>query len=190
MGTARLGTIFLTGQSDKHSCSLTPDQQKTAHELRKLGVEVQPLNFPYQERMAPYRKINILLASMANLQMFFQSRRPEFTSKYRSRFCEKISEYALTLVLAGSCGLEIINNLRLPDDVKKKLHIFSYGPVARKMPDISCTLVQGRHDGLSKYFFSKVDFSVNCGHMGYLQSPEVMRVLHDTALKLQRKVKE
>lgn len=189
METARLQAIFLTGQSDKRSCSLAPDQEQTAQVLGKLGLDVYPLNFPYQEQMAPYQKIPIIRASIANLRMYLQSRREEFANRYRPQFCERISQHAFTLVLAGSCGLEIINNLRLPDEIKKKLHIFAYGPVARKQPDISCTLVQGRRDWLSKYFFSRVDVVVNCGHMDYLQWPDVLRALKATVLRLQKAMK-
>ena len=188
MGTAGLGAIFLTGQSDKRSCSLTPEQEQTAQALGKLGLDVYPLNFPYQEQMAPYQKVPLIRASIANLRMYLQSRRDEFTSRYRPQLCKRISQHPFTLVLAGSCGLEIINNMRLPDEIKKKLHIFAYGPVARKQPDISCTLVQGRRDWLSKYFFSQVDIVVNCGHMDYLQCPEVLRVLKETALHLQEEI--
>nr|MDU9046806.1 hypothetical protein [Candidatus Electrothrix aestuarii] len=188
MGTAGLGAIFLTGQSDKRSCSLIPAQEQTAEALRKLGLDVYPLNFPYQEQMAPYQKVPIIRASIANLHMYLQSRQEEFASKHRPQFCERISQHTFTLVLAGSCGLEIINNLCLSDEIKKKLHIFAYGPVARKQPDISCTLVQGRRDWLSKYFFSQVDLIVDCGHMDYLQSPEVLRVLKETALHLQEEI--
>ncbi|WPD23030.1 MAG: hypothetical protein SD837_00405 [Candidatus Electrothrix scaldis] len=189
MGTGRLGAIFLTGQSDKRSCSLIPEQEQTAQALRKLGLDVYPLNFPYQEQMAPYRKVPLVWASIANLRMYLQSRQEEFASRYRPQLCERISQHTFTLVLAGSCGLEIINNICLSDEIKKKLHIFAYGPVARKQPDISCTLVQGRRDWLSKYFFSQVDVSVHCGHMDYLQCPEVLRALKETALQLQKETK-
>ena len=188
MASICLGAIFLTGQSDRRSCGLSPDQQQTADMLQSLDIEVQPLNFPYQEQMAGYRKINILLASIANLHMYFQSRQEAFVSRYRPQFCRKISQHAFTLVLAGSCGLEILNNFQLSDEVKKRLLIFAYGPIARKRPDIRCTMVQGRRDRLSRYFFPQTDFSVDCGHMDYLQSPEVISLLKVTALRLKEEI--
>lgn len=184
MGTKRIGAVFLTGQSDYRSCSLSPIQQKIEHELTRLDVEVQPLNFPYQEQMAPYREVNILFASLTNITIFFQSRRLSFAQRHRDQLCEISSQNAITLVLAGSCGLEIFNNLRLPNEVTKKMHIFAYGPVARKIPDSTFTFIQGKNDWLSKCFFSNVLNSVKCGHMDYLQSPEVLAILKCTVEKL------
>ena len=88
-------------------------------------------------------------------------------------------------VLAGSCGLELFNNLHLPDALRRRTHIFAYGPVSRQIPEVASHLfVQGTHDWLSRFYHPQVQHRYSCPHMGYLQAPETLRLFHD----YQRKV--
>ncbi len=85
-----------------------------------------------------------------------------------------------TLFLAGSCGLELFNNLALPADTLRRVTIFAYGPVARRRPGCACLLVQGRRDWFSRRYFRTVDARVNTGHMDYLANPEVAKLAVET----------
>ena len=51
--------------------------------------------------------------------------------------------------LAGSCGLELFNNLALPTHLQGRCAILAYGPTARRMPDTTVEVVVGRRDWIS-----------------------------------------
>jgi hypothetical protein len=74
---------------------------------------------------------------------------------------------------AGSCGLELFNNLQLPVDAIRKVSVFAYGPVARRRPDCVHLLVGATRDSISKHYFPAPDHIVDCGHMNYLSNPIV-----------------
>ena len=57
-----------------------------------------------------------------------------------------------TLFLAGSSGLELLYNLDLPNADLARIHVFAYGPVARRLPACDACFVQGR-DLISRLFF-------------------------------------
>jgi hypothetical protein len=91
------------------------------------------------------------------------------------------------LIFAGSSGLELFANLRLPGDVLARVEIVAYGPVARRLPDCPCVLVQGRRDWLSRAWFPRVDHRVDCGHLDYLTSPEVLTLSVAAVERLSRR---
>lgn len=179
-----LGVVFLTGQSDKHSCALSPLQQAFMQQLLVNGVQAMPLNFPYDGTLLPYRQANLFNASLANGQLYLNSRRSEFKSQYHQAVATELSRYSKTLVLAGSCGLELLNNVQLDASFSKRLHILAYGPVARSRPVFNCTLVQGRQDWLSRWFFPTVDIRIDSGHMAYLESKQLLAVAQSLITQL------
>lgn len=78
-----------------------------------------------------------------------------------------------TLLLSGSCGLELFNNLHLPAEVLSRVSLFAYGPVARKRPACRHLLVQGHRDAISRLWFPQVDRRIESGHMDYLTRPDL-----------------
>ena len=165
--------IFITGQSNPLSWTLSPVQQDFLNDLGLSADEIYLLNFPYQDGSHQYSKINILLASYHNVKNYWQSRSKSFKQKYQQDVIRLVSEAQHTLFIAGSCGLELLNNLFLPQTCLNKLSIFAFGPVSRSYPNTNTLLVQGERDWISRFFFRSVDCRVPCSHMSYLNEPKV-----------------
>ena len=165
---------FLTGQSDASRCALSPVQRAFLDALPLPASARQPLNFPYDADTAAWRNVSLLTASINNGRQYLASRRPGFAERHTHHVMRELSRAPRTLILAGSAGLELLSNLRLPREALDRIHVFAYGPVARRLPDCPCVLVQGRRDWISRWWFSTVDHRVDCTHLDYLSSPEVL----------------
>jgi len=169
---------FITGHSMGGCTGLSEEQ---------LGFQVRsgiprehwlPHNFPYQESF-PFRMPNLLAASFNNSVHYYTSRWRGFRERHRDAVAEVFSRHEVVILLAGSCGLELLNNLELPADVLRRVHVFAYGPVSRALPETaSRMMVQGQGDFISRAFHGKVDHRYPCSHMGYLESPETLRLFH------------
>lgn len=116
----------------------------------------------------------LLKASVHNSVQYLLSRRPFFSERYQAVVLALLSRHPHTVLLAGSCGLELLNNLYLPPAWLTRISVFAYGPVARHRPACRHVLVQGRHDGISRLFFNSAHHRVDCGHMDYLQQEAVV----------------
>ena len=169
-----LQVAFLTGQSDAPRCALSPVQRAFLDALPLPAPARLPLNFPYDGGTEPWRHTSLLAASINNARLYLASRRPDFAARHAPRVIRELTRTPRTLILAGSSGLEILANLRLPREALDRLHVFAYGPVARRLPDCPCVLVQGRRDWVSRWWFRTVDHRVECTHLDYLESPEVL----------------
>jgi hypothetical protein len=165
---------FLTGQSDATRCALSPVQRAFLEALPLPASASLPLNFPYDADTAPWRNVSLFAASVNNARQYRASRRSEFAARHAAQVLRQLERAPRTLILAGSAGLELLANLRLPREALDRLHVFAYGPVARRLPDCPCVLVQGRRDWVSRWWFRTVDHRVECTHLDYLQSPEVL----------------
>lgn len=167
---------FFTGQSDPSGNALSPGQREF---LSRSGVPPEQrleLNFPYQPSAA-WRNTSLLGASLANARQYLGSRNEAFAETHREAFLETFSGFPNVILLAGSCGLELLANLRLPEAFLRRLHVFAYGPVSRSIP--SCAtfwIVQGKRDPISKWWHPKADHVISCGHMDYLESEETSRL--------------
>ena len=169
-----LQVAFLTGQSDAPRCALSPAQRAFLDALPLPAPARLPLNFPYNAGTAPWRHVPLVAASINNARLYLASRRPDFAARHAPRVVRELTRTPRTLILAGSSGLELLANLRLPREALDRLHVFAYGPVARRLPDCPCVLVQGRRDWVSRWWFRTVDHRVECTHLDYLESPEVL----------------
>ncbi|WP_445765993.1 hypothetical protein [Rheinheimera sp.] len=183
-----VAVVFLTGQSNKQSCALSPVQQAFMQQLLAEGVTGVPLNFPYNSALLPYRQVNLFSASLANSRLYLSSRRGSFKAQYREAVAAVLSRYSKTLVLAGSCGIELLNNLQLDASFSSRLHILAYGPVGRCRPAFDTTLVQGQQDWLSRWFFPAVDIRIDSGHMAYLQSAQLLDIARSLITQLRETV--
>lgn len=170
---ARWQVAFLTGQSDPLNCALSPAQQRFLDNLA-APVTVDG-NFPYAAPTREFRPIPLLRASFNNAHQYLRSRRPEFRDACRPAMEALLARSERTLFLAGSCGLELFNNLHLSHTQLKRCAVFAYGPVARRRPDCDSRLLQGRHDALSRWYFPHVDIRVDAGHMNYLDNDTVLQ---------------
>lgn len=166
--------IFMTGQSDAPRCALSPVQRVFLEALPVSAPARVALNFPYHADTKPWRNVSLIAASVNNARQYRASRRPDFAARHAPQVMRELARAPRTLILAGSAGLELLVNLRLPREALDRVHVFAYGPVARRLPDCDCVLVQGRRDWVSRWWFRTVDHRVDCTHLDYLASPEVL----------------
>lgn len=174
--TPPLQILFLTGRSDPRSAALSPLQTAFLDALPAPDSWKVRVNFPYPASTPPYREIPLLPASWRNFRQFAGSRRAAFADRHRAQVLGRIEAAGRTFVLAGSSGLELLANLRLPAAALARLHVFAYGPVARRLPVCDHRLVQGRRDWISRAWFRGAGVRVDCGHLGYLADPAVLRL--------------
>lgn len=170
-------TAFLTGQSDPLSNALSPEQSGFFKSCGLEGGEVLLLNFPYDPERGVHREISLWKASVNNSAQYLRSRKRVFAETYRERIMERFRQYDRIVFIAGSCGLELLVNLKMPSDFLAKTWVFAVGPVSRSLPDVAkMKLVRGDRDFISKHWHRRVDHVVRCGHMDYLSCPEVERL--------------
>lgn len=170
----RLQIAFLTGRSRPVSCALSPVQASFLERLAGRDRSLVPRNFPYFDPPGSHRPVPLILASWRNGMDFWSSRWPEFRLRYQKPVQDLLLGAPKTVFLAGSCGLELLSNLGLPPEVLRRVAVFAYGPVVRKPPSVRLFSVQGRDDVLSRWFRPAIDRVVDCHHLDYLESPEVL----------------
>lgn len=169
---------FITGQSVRGCTGLSLEQREFQRRGPVPEANWLRHNFPWQETFPFPEPFHLLSASWNNARQFFESMRPAFRDKYRAEVVAKFASYDAVILLAGSCGLELLNNLDLPAETRRRLHVFAYGPVSRRRPEVaSCFMVQGERDVISRAFHQQVDARFPCAHMGYLTSAETPRLL-------------
>jgi hypothetical protein len=164
----RLQIAFCTGQSDPNGCALSSAQAAFLEALPAPGAVKLGVNFPYRRDTPPHREIGLLRASWNNARQYAASRRPRFARAHRASVMAMLQGADRHVLLAGSCGLELLANLALPPEALRRMQVFAYGPVARRAPECEVYLVQGRRDWLSRACFHHPDAHVDCGHLGYL----------------------
>lgn len=169
-----LQVAFLTGQSNPACWALSPVQAAFLVRLQRDDRQLHACNFPYQPASPSHEPVSLLKASVHNSAQYLLSRRLSFSDRYQAAVQALLSRHPHTVLLAGSCGLELLNNLRLPPAWLSRVSVFAFGPVARRSPDCRHVLVQGRRDGISRLFFNTVHHRVDCGHMDYLQQDTVL----------------
>ena len=170
----RYQVAFLTGQSDPRRWALSAKQSGFMSALDLPDGVGVPVNFPYRPASPEYQDTSILQASANNAWMYLRSRTAAFRSRYKADIATLLDRADQTIFLAGSCGLELLLNMRLKSADLERVCVFAFGPVARAIPNCPSLLVQGRSDRLSRQFFPSVDYLVDCAHMDYLANPEVL----------------
>lgn len=166
---------FITGHS-VHGCTgLTPDQRAFQQRSVIAPARWLPWNFPYYETFPYPDAVSLLAASLNNAGHYFGSRRAAFRRRHREAVAGLFSRYDVVILVAGSCGMELLNNLDLPPGVLARLHVFACGPVSRRRPATAgCLVVQGTRDHLSRSFHREADHRYPCPHMGYLAAPQTL----------------
>jgi hypothetical protein len=97
-----------------------------------------------------------------------------FRRRYRAAVEDLLSRAPHTVLLIGSCGLELFVNLRLDSRWLERTTVFAFGPVARSLPSCRCVLVQGRRDWISRIFLYRADHLIDSHHLDYLTQEEVL----------------
>jgi hypothetical protein len=177
MSVAQTMAAFLIGQSDPSSNALTPVQRGFFAACGLAEGEVLKWNFPYDPSREVHRQISLWRASWNNSRQYLASRKPAFPESCRQPVLDRFASVPRVVLVAGSCGLELLVNLQLPAEFLAKTWVFALGPVSRSIPDCArIVMIQGRSDYISKAWHRHADHQVGCGHMGYLTCPEVVRL--------------
>jgi hypothetical protein len=164
---------FLTGRSDPANTALSPDQVGFLDALPLAAHERLDVNFPYAPASGAWRRTPLPVASVRNTRDYLASRRAAFAREHSDTVREVLARADRTLVLAGSCGLELLANLRLAANELADVHVLAYGPVARRRPPASLETVVGRRDRLARQGGAiPADHLIGAGHLDYLGSPE------------------
>ncbi len=164
-----LQVAFLTGQSDPHRCALSPEQQQFLVAINVDPEERVTQNFPYDPDTLAWQHTPLWAASVANAQQMLASRRDGFAKRYRPALNALLERRDCTLVLAGSCGLELWQRIAPSPRLRSRAVLVAYGPVAGSRPTEVALVAQGRRDWVSRLGYNgSVDLSCECGHMNYL----------------------
>lgn len=183
-GAPRLRVVFLTAQTDPRGCELSPLQERFLRSLPLEDAERGERNFPFRPGPA-HREMPVPAASRHVGAQLARSALPGFGPRYRPEVTRELRRAARTLVLAGSCGLELLRVLDLDAEVLRRVHVLAYGPVSRGLPACGVTTVVADGDRISRLFRPRVDHRVPGGHLDYLHRPE-MRDLATQVVARQR----
>lgn len=171
-----LQIAFLTGQSDPASCALSAQQRDFLHRLQGDGRLLVACNYPYRAGMAPHRRIPLWRASVSNARQYLGARAARVPQDDRLRVQAMLAQAPMTVLLAGSCGLQLLTALQLPQDLRARLAVFAFGPVCHAPASFAQLYsVQGRGDWISRALFrGPVQLAPACGHMDYLRNAAVL----------------
>lgn len=167
---------YMTGHSIP-GCAGLSFSQRQFQAQSPIPIELwQAWNFPYHPTEAFPESYPLLAASWNNLMHFLTAQRRCFPRLYRDAVVECFSEYRKIILIAYSCGFELLRQLDLPPNLLSRIHVFACGPVSFGRPLVaSLCIVQGKQDIFSRLFHRRVDYRCACGHLNYLESAETMR---------------
>lgn len=174
MSIPSLQVAFITGRSMPGNLALSPEQQAFLAQVTPPGALPVYANFPWEGGQAGWQPTGLLRASLNNAREYLNARKPEFTRRYQPVAQALLESAEHTVLLAGSCGLALFNQLALPPPFLDRVSVFAWGPVAHQRPDCRHLLVQGRQDLISRLWLRDVDACIRSGHMGYLSHPELV----------------
>ncbi|MCL1526182.1 hypothetical protein [Xanthomonas nasturtii] len=183
-----LQIAFLTGQSDPASCALSAEQQAFLQQLRGTGRHCVTCNYPYRHDSAAHRRMPLWRASLSNARQYLAARNARVAAADRARVHALLEQAPMTLLLAGSCGLQLLSALQLPDALRARLAVFAYGPVCHAPAAFGrLRVVQGRSDWISHALFDgQVHARPACGHMAYLRNAEVLAECQRLLVQIER----
>lgn len=172
-----LQVAFLTGQSDPGTCALSPTQTAFLESLPVPAEARHPLNFPYDDQLAPWRPTPLWLGSLRHARLAIAIRRRAWAARHRDRVAATLSGAERTMVLAGSIGLDLLGRLDLPADVLDRLTVVAYGAVSTRPPRCHTVRVVSSDDLLARWW--RADVVVTGGHLEYLAAPELRQLCCD-----------
>jgi hypothetical protein len=174
---------LLTGRSDPGRCALSPTQRAI---LDRLAIHAQDLafehhNFPWPADTAPWRPVSLLRASLANGRQYLAARRGALHGLSPAQIDdarERLLVAPRTLLLAGSCGLVLLDALIAPFDhaQRARLRVVAYGAVAPQWPQcndrpLDGVQLRGDRDRIAARFGpddGPRPRMIPAGHMDYL----------------------
>ncbi|PPT96782.1 hypothetical protein XaraCFBP7407_08080 [Xanthomonas arboricola pv. arracaciae] len=173
---ASLQIAFLTGQSDPESCALSMQQQHFLQQLQGPGRRLIDCNYPYRSASPPHQHMPLWRASVSNAHQYLAARAARVADADRTRVVALLEQAPTTVLLAGSCGLQLLTALRLPQVLRTRLAVFAYGPVCNAPATFGqLRVVQGNGDWISRALFAGApDLTPACGHLHYLRDAAVL----------------
>ncbi|PPT33324.1 MULTISPECIES: hypothetical protein [Xanthomonas] len=173
---ASVQVAFLTGQSDPERCALSGEQQQFLHQLQGAGRRLIDCNYPYHSAGPPHRRTPLWRASVCNARQYLAARGARVADADRMRVVALLEQAPRTVLLAGSCGLQLLTALQLPQALRARLAVFAYGPVCTAPATFGqLRIVQGRGDWISRLLFGAApDLRPACGHLHYLRDAAVL----------------
>ncbi|CAD7382732.1 hypothetical protein [Xanthomonas arboricola] len=173
---ASLQIAFLTGQSDPESCALSMQQQHFLQQLQGPGRRLIDCNYPYRSASPTYRHMPLWRASVSNARQYLAARAARVADADRMRVVALLEQAPTTVLLAGSCGLQLLTALQLPLALRTRLAVFAYGPVCNAPATFGqLCVIQGSGDWISRALFAGApDLTPACGHLHYLRDATVL----------------
>ncbi|WP_448121660.1 hypothetical protein [Xanthomonas arboricola] len=173
---ASLQIAFLTGQSDPESCALSMQQQHFLQQLQGPGRRLIDCNYPYRSASPTYRHMPLWRASVSNAHQYLAARAARVADADRMRVVALLEQAPTTVLLAGSCGLQLLTALQLPLALRTRLAVFAYGPVCNAPATFGqLCVIQGSGDWISRALFAGApDLMPACGHLHYLRDAAVL----------------
>ena len=183
--SARPRIAFLTGQSDPGRCALSPAQRRMLDQLAEAAPDLDcaPHNFPWPAETPPWRAVPLLRASLANGRQWRAARRGSlspFGADAIAMAQSRLRDAPRTLLLAGSCGLSLLDALVAAFDnaERARVRVVAYGAVAPRWPQgIDGTALRGDRDRIARWFGpddGPAPQSLACGHLDYLDHDAVV----------------
>ncbi len=148
-----LKAAILSGLSDPSTCALSEIQRDFLARLDAPESAKVDWNFPYVRSESPRREPPLWLASWRNVRHYLDASKPAYFQQARSHWRALRDSTDALLVITLSCGLEILRHCLDEDDAQRSIHVLALGPVARGLPPLPCTIVQGERDPITRMFF-------------------------------------
>ena len=174
-GLVRLQVAFFTGPVPAQSPALSPQQLRFLAGLpRDPALRCVARDFPYTAGASAWRSAPLWRASLRNVANFLHARSTGFATTHAPGLRTLLASADHTLLLAGSCGLELLAGLRLPPALLRRVSVLAYGPVARRpFPAVAeLRIARGSRDVFAAFTCAPADLILPCGHLGYLVRPE------------------
>lgn len=171
----RVQIAFLTGRSDPDNWHLSPAQLRFLEGVCATGRTPVLLNFPWRPCPGEWQPVPLWRASVHNGREWILAQRARFASQYQADFHKLLAGAKHTVILAGSCGLTLFNQLSAGASIHN-VSLFGYGPVAWRRPRCPHLLVQGHDDWISRFSFGRADTVIEANHLNYLEHHSVMEL--------------
>ncbi|MBD4098664.1 hypothetical protein GUH75_17285, partial [Xanthomonas citri pv. citri] len=88
-------------------------QQHFLQQLQGPGRRLIDCNYPYRSASPTYRHMPLWRASVSNARQYLAARAARVADADRMRVVALLEQAPTTVLLAGSCGLQLLTVLRL-----------------------------------------------------------------------------
>lgn len=180
MNRPALQIAFFTAQADPRTCALSPVQAAFLDPWRdRPHVAIVERNFPYDSAVAPARCRPLWRESVSVARQYCGAKRQVFAAKRQTCMRALLAQADETVLLAGSCGLELLRRLGLSAADYAQISFVGYGVVAKQRPPCPGILVLGESDWIARGRGPAPDRLVNCGHLDYLANADFAALCND-----------